>query len=127
MEQPNNPDTRASLIMIWTSAELSVKDIEAGRCTGVHPRKIPSGTVGPVGPKHSVSGIAPEEFIPAYENFCLNPADIMREEPELGDEFKEQLRKTFTCKAILSFAVWFWNYFNYLSFKKVEPLMKTKN
>lgn len=45
---------------------------------------------------------------------------------EVGDEFKEQLGKEFTCRAILSFALWFWNYFNYLSFKKVELLMETK-
>lgn len=45
----------------------------------------------------------------------------------MGGEFKEPLGKVFSCKAILSFAVCFWDYFNYLSFKKVEPLMKTKN
>lgn len=32
--------------MIWTSAEVSVKEIEAGGYTGLYPRKIPSGSSG---------------------------------------------------------------------------------
>lgn len=64
--------------MIWTSAE-PVEGIEAGRCRSLSKQNSlwQQGEQCLVRPKEPVTGITPEEFILASENFYFNPVDIM--------------------------------------------------